>query len=122
MAAGDQVQVRYDSSGAGVDAITDVTFDLSQFVGDHYVVSGSKTYITGGMRANWVSTAVRTGGPGAGGVSMLLIPTDAEGFSRTPLDRKMGWWASDTATLYFDEVRVPAANLIGAENEGGPFR
>ena len=86
--------------------------------GDHFVVSGSKTYITGGMRANWVSTAVRTGGEGAGGVSMLLIPTDAEGFSRTPLDRKMGWWASDTATLYFDEVRVPAANLIGTENEG----
>jgi len=86
--------------------------------GDHFVVSGSKTYITGGMRANWVSTAVRTGGSGAGGVSMLLIPTDAEGFSRTPLDRKMGWWASDTATLYFDEVRVPVANLIGAENEG----
>ena len=55
--------------------------------GDHFVVSGSKTYITGGMRAN--STAVRTGGEGAGGVSMLLIPTDAEGFSRTPLDRKM---------------------------------
>ena len=86
--------------------------------GDHYVVSGSKTYITGGMRANWVSTAVRTGGAGPGGVSMLLIPTDAEGFSRTPLDRKMGWWASDTATLYFDEVRVPVENVIGTENEG----
>ena len=86
--------------------------------GDHFLVSGSKTYITGGMRANWVSTAVRTGGEGAGGVSMLLIPTDAEGFSRTPLDRKMGWWASDTATLYFDEVRVPVENLIGSENEG----
>ena len=86
--------------------------------GDHFVVSGTKTYITGGMRANWVSTAVRTGGEGAGGVSMLLIPTNAEGFSRTPLDRKMGWWASDTATLYFDEVLVPVDNLIGTENEG----
>ena len=86
--------------------------------GDHYVVNGSKTLITGGMRANWVSTAVRTGGPGARGISMLLIPTDAEGFSRTPLDRKQGWWASDTATLYFDNVRVPAANLIGEENQG----
>ena len=70
------------------------------------------------MRANWVSTAVRTGGEGAGGVSMLLIPTDAEGFSRTALDRKQGWWASDTATLYFDNVRVPASNLIGEENQG----
>ncbi|MHA7816895.1 MAG: acyl-CoA dehydrogenase family protein [Pseudohaliea sp.] len=86
--------------------------------GDHYVVNGSKTYITGGLRADWVSTAVRTGGEGPGGVSMLLIPTDAAGFSRTPLDRKMGWWASDTATLYFDNVRVPADNLIGEENQG----
>ncbi|MEQ8265492.1 acyl-CoA dehydrogenase family protein [Pseudohaliea sp.] len=86
--------------------------------GDHYVVNGSKTYITGGLRADWISTAVRTGGEGHGGVSMLLIPTDAEGFSRTPLDRKMGWWASDTATLYFDNVRVPVDNLIGGENQG----
>jgi acyl-CoA dehydrogenase len=49
---------------------------------------------------------------------MLLIPTDAPGFSRTALDRKQGWWASDTATLYFDNVRVPVANLIGEENRG----
>lgn len=86
--------------------------------GDHYVVNGSKTYITGGMRADWVTTAVRTGGDGAGGVSTLLIPTDTEGFSRTPLDKKQGWWASDTATLYFDNVRVPVENLIGPENRG----
>ena len=86
--------------------------------GDHFVVNGSKTYITGGMRADWVSTAVRTGGDGPGGVSMLLIPADAEGFSRTPLDRKQGWWASDTATLYFHNVRVPVENLIGEENKG----
>lgn len=86
--------------------------------GDEYVINGSKTYITGGMRANWVSTAVRTGGKGAGGVSMILVPTDAEGFSRTELDRKQGWWASDTATLYYDNVRVPASNLIGEENQG----
>ena len=70
------------------------------------------------MRANWVSTAVRTGGPGPGGVSMLLIPTDAPGFSRTALDKKQGWWSSDTATLYFDEVRVPIDHLIGEENQG----
>jgi acyl-CoA dehydrogenase len=86
--------------------------------GDDFIVTGSKTYITGGMRANWISTAVRTGGPGASGVSMLLIPTDLPGFSRTPLERKMGWWASDTATLYFDQVRVPARYLIGEENQG----
>ncbi|MEO0435507.1 MAG: acyl-CoA dehydrogenase family protein [Pseudomonadota bacterium] len=86
--------------------------------GDFFVVNGSKTYITGGMRANWISTAVRTGKDGAGGVSMLLIPTDSEGFSRTILDQKQGWWASDTATLYFDNVRVPVENLIGEENKG----
>ncbi len=91
---------------------------LARRDGDYYVVNGSKTYITGGMRANWVSTAVRTGGPGSDGVSMLLIPTDSVGFSRTNLDRKMGWWASDTATMYFDNVRVPVSNLIGPENKG----
>ena len=86
--------------------------------GDYYIVNGSKTYITGGMRADYVSTAVRTGGAGAAGVSMLLIPTDAQGFSRTALDRKQGWWASDTATMYFDNERVPVSNLIGEENQG----
>ncbi|WP_116367515.1 acyl-CoA dehydrogenase family protein [Parahaliea mediterranea] len=102
--------------GAGSDVANLATTAVRD--GDHYIVNGSKTYITGGMRANWVSTAVRTGGEGAGGVSMLLIPTDAEGFSRTALARKQGWWASDTATLYFDNVRVPADQLIGQENQG----
>jgi acyl-CoA dehydrogenase len=102
--------------GAGSDVAQLATTAVRD--GDHYVVNGSKTYITGGMRADWVSTAVRTGGDSHGGVSMLLIPTDAEGFSRTSLDRKQGWWASDTATLYFDNVRVPVANLIGEENQG----
>ncbi len=102
--------------GGGSDVAQLQTIALRD--GDEYVVNGSKTFITGGMRANWVSTAVRTGGPGAGGVSMLLIPTHLDGFSRTQLDRKQGWWASDTATLYFDNVRVPAANLIGVENRG----
>lgn len=102
--------------GAGSDVANIATTAVRD--GDHFVVNGSKTYITGGMRANWVSTAVRTGGEGAGGVSMLLIPTDAAGFSRTPLTRKQGWWASDTAALYFDNLRVPADQLIGAENQG----
>ncbi len=86
--------------------------------GDAYVVNGSKTYITGGMRANWFSTAVRTGEAGAKGVSMLLIDADLDGVSRTVLDKKQGWWASDTATIYFDNVRVPATQLIGEENAG----
>ncbi len=85
--------------------------------GDHYVVNGEKTFITSGMRADYITTAVRTGGAGAGGVSLLLIPGDTPGLSRTPL-KKMGWWASDTATLHFDACKVPAANLIGEEGAG----
>ncbi len=85
--------------------------------GDHYVVNGSKTFITTGMRADYLTTAVRTGGAGAGGVSLLLIPMDAPGVSRTRLD-KMGWRCSDTATIHFDDVAVPKENLIGTENAG----
>ncbi|MCK6554331.1 acyl-CoA dehydrogenase family protein [Candidatus Binatia bacterium] len=85
--------------------------------GDHYVVNGSKTFITSGMRADFVTVAVRTGGPGMGGISLLLLEKDMPGFTRTPL-KKMGWWASDTATLIFDDVRVPVTNLIGEENMG----
>ena len=69
------------------------------------------------MRADFYTVAVRTGGPGASGVSLLLIEREREGFTRTPL-KKMGWWCSDTATLHFDNVRVPAGNLIGEENAG----
>lgn len=86
--------------------------------GDHYVVNGSKTFITSGIRADYYTVAVRTGGDGFGGVSLLLVEKDMPGFTTgTPL-RKMGWWASDTAELFFDNVRVPASNLIGPENGG----
>ena len=86
--------------------------------GDYYIVNGSKTFISGGMRADWTSTAVRTGDEGPAGISMLLIPMDAEGVSRTALDRKQGWWCSDTATIYFDNVKVPVENLLGEEGHG----
>lgn len=86
--------------------------------GDYYIVNGSKTFISGGMGADWISTAVRTGEEGALGVSMLLVPTHLEGVSRTPLDRKQGWWCSDTATIYYDNVKVPADHLIGEEGHG----
>ncbi|MBB1090698.1 acyl-CoA dehydrogenase family protein [Rhodopseudomonas palustris] len=85
--------------------------------GDHYIVNGEKTFITSGMRADYITTAVRTGGDGPGGVSLLLIPGDTPGLTRTPL-KKMGWWASDTATLHFDNCRVPAGNLLGQEGAG----
>ncbi|WP_444922337.1 acyl-CoA dehydrogenase family protein [Microbulbifer sp. CnH-101-G] len=86
--------------------------------GDDYIVTGEKTYITGGMRANWFTTAVRTGEEDFGGISLLLIPADAEGVSRQLLDKKQGWWCSDTASIFFDQVRVAASNLIGGENQG----
>ncbi|WP_299771829.1 acyl-CoA dehydrogenase family protein [uncultured Pseudoteredinibacter sp.] len=86
--------------------------------GDYYIVNGSKTFISGGMGADWISTAVRTGEEGPMGVSMLLIPTHLEGVSRTPLDKKQGWWCSDTATIYYDNVKVPADHLIGEEGHG----
>jgi acyl-CoA dehydrogenase len=85
--------------------------------GDAYIVNGSKTFITSGMRADYLTVAVRTGGPGAAGVSALLIEGDSPGLTRTPL-KKMGWWCSDTAQLHFDNVRVPAAHLLGQENRG----
>ena len=88
--------------------------------GDHYAVNGSKMFITSGMRADWYTVAVRTGGPGASGVSLLLVERDTPGFTRTGL-RKMGWWASDTAALYFDDCRVPASNLIGGEGQAFPL-
>lgn len=84
---------------------------------DFYVVNGQKTFITSGMTADYFTVAVRTGGPGIGGISLILVEADMEGFSRTPLS-KMGWHASDTATLYFENVRVPVGNLIGEENQG----
>jgi acyl-CoA dehydrogenase len=85
--------------------------------GADYIVNGSKTYITSGMRADFITTAVRTGDAGMGGVSLLVIEGDTPGLSRSPL-KKMGWWSSDTATIYFENCRVPVANRIGPENAG----
>ncbi len=90
--------------------------------GADYVINGEKVFITSGMRADWITCAVRTGeagSKGAGGVSMILVPGDSAGLSRTALN-KMGWWCSDTAHLRFDNVRVPASNLLG--EEGGGFK
>lgn len=86
--------------------------------GDDYIVNGSKTYITSGVRADFVVTAVRTGGPGAGGVSLLVVEKGAPGFTVTRKLDKMGWRASDTAELAYVDVRVPVGNLVGAENSG----
>ncbi|MBW9209723.1 acyl-CoA dehydrogenase family protein [Mumia sp. zg.B21] len=86
--------------------------------GDAYVVNGAKTLITSGVRADFVTTAVRTGGDGFGGISLLVIDKGTPGFAVASPLRKMGWHCSDTAELAFDDVRVPAANLVGDENGG----
>ena len=85
--------------------------------GDFYILNGEKTFITSGMRADWLTVAARTGGPGAAGVSALLVAGDTPGLTRTPL-KKMGWWCSDTAHLHFENCRVPVAHLLGQENAG----
>lgn len=88
--------------------------------GGAWVIDGEKVFITSGMRADWITVAVRTGEPGArgaGGISMIVVPGDSEGLSRSRLD-KMGWLASDTAHLRFDGVRVPARCLVGEEGAG----
>ena len=82
-----------------------------------YIINGSKMFITSGMRADYYVIAVRTGGPGTSGISAIVVEKGTPGFTQTPL-KKMGWLASDTAVLYFDDCRVSAENLIGGENSG----
>ncbi len=86
--------------------------------GEHYVVNGAKTFITSGTRADFVTTAVRTGGPGHAGVSLLVVERGTPGFTVDRALTKMGWHCSDTAELSYVDVRVPVANLVGAENSG----
>ncbi len=86
--------------------------------GDHYIVNGSKTFITSGIKADQLTCAVRTGGEGAHGISLLIIETDTPGYSVSEKLKKMGWWASDTGEIYFDNCRVPMENRIGEENKG----
>jgi acyl-CoA dehydrogenase len=86
--------------------------------GADYVVNGAKTYITSGVRADFVVTAVRTGDPGAHGISLLVVEKGTPGFTVSRKLAKMGWLASDTAELSYADVRVPASHLVGAENSG----
>ena len=86
--------------------------------GDDYILNGAKTYITSGVRADFVVTAARTGGPGAAGVSLIVVEKGTPGFEVSRKLDKMGWRSSDTAELSYADVRVPGGNLIGAENSG----
>jgi acyl-CoA dehydrogenase len=86
--------------------------------GDDFIVNGAKTFITSGCRADFVTTAVRTGGAKHAGISLLAIERGTPGFSVSRKLDKMGWWASDTAELSFEDCRVPASNLIGEVDQG----
>lgn len=85
--------------------------------GDFFIVNGIKKFISGGMKADWFTVAVRTGGPGMGGVSLLLVDAHSEGIRRTRM-KMQGWWISTTTLIAFDNVRVPVKNIIGRENSG----
>lgn len=91
---------------------------VAKRVGDEYVISGQKLWITNGTRADFITLAVRTGDPGYGGVSLMVFPTDTKGFSVSKPIKKIGNKSSDTAELYFDECRIPARYLLGEENQG----
>ncbi|MGN6605620.1 MAG: acyl-CoA dehydrogenase family protein [Jatrophihabitans sp.] len=86
--------------------------------GDEYVINGAKTYITSGVRADFVVTAVRTGDAGAHGISLVVVEKGAPGFTVSRKLEKMGWLCSDTAELSYQDVRVPVANLVGEEHSG----
>ncbi|MEV4198065.1 acyl-CoA dehydrogenase family protein [Micromonospora globbae] len=86
--------------------------------GDHYVVNGSKTYITSGIRADFVTTAACTDFPGSGSLILLVIEKGTPGFTVGRRLEKLGWHCSDTAELSFSDVRVPVANRIGPEDTG----
>ncbi len=105
--------------GGGSDVASLAT--RAERAGDHYIVTGTKTFITSGTRADFVTTAVRTGGPGHAGVSLLVIERGTPGFTVSKKLKKTGWWASDTAELSFDGCRVPVANRIGPEHGGFPM-
>jgi len=86
--------------------------------GDHYVVTGSKAFISGGGENEVYVTMVRTGGEGPKGISCLVIEKDMPGVSFGANERKMGWRAQPTAQVNFDGVRVPVENLVGGEGDG----
>ena len=86
--------------------------------GDDWVINGAKTYITNGTRADFVTLAVRTGEPGFGGISLMILPTDAKGYRVARKLRKLGNNSSDTAELVFEDCRIPARNLLGGKDMG----
>jgi citronellyl-CoA dehydrogenase len=102
--------------GAGSD-VASITTRARRDSGD-YVISGQKTFITNGTRADFLTLAVRTGEAGPRGISLVVFPTDTKGFQVGRRLDKLGSRASDTGELFFDECRVPTSNLVGEEGRG----
>jgi alkylation response protein AidB-like acyl-CoA dehydrogenase len=105
--------------GSGSDAAALKTTAVRD--GDHYVLNGSKAFISGGGVSDVYLVMARSGGPGPKGISAILVDKGAPGLSFGAQERKMGWNAQPTAQVNFDDCRVPAANLIGQEGEGFKF-
>jgi acyl-CoA dehydrogenase len=115
--AGDRVAaLAVTEPGGGSDVANLQTTAVRK--GDEYIVNGSKTFITSAINANQITCAVRTGGEGAHGISLLVIEADSPGYSVSNKLDKMGWWTSDTGEIFFDDCRVPVENRIGEENKG----
>lgn len=86
--------------------------------GDHYIINGQKTFITNGVYGDFVTVAVKTNkDAGPAGISLIVVDQGTPGFTTNKLN-KIGWHSSDTAELFFDNVKVPVANLVGQENQG----
>lgn len=105
--------------GSGSDAASLKT--TARRDGDDYVLNGTKAFISGGDYSDWYVVMCRTGGPGPKGISAVLVPKDAAGLSFGAQERKMGWKAQPTAQVQFDDCRIPARYLIGAEGDGFRF-
>src|SRR3712207_4442814 len=102
--------------GSGSDAAALKTRAVKD--GDHYVVTGSKAFISGGGENEIYVTMARTGAEGPKGISALVIEKDMPGVSFGAQEKKLGWRSQPTCQVNFDDVRVPAENLVGAEGEG----
>ena len=102
--------------GAGSDAAS--LRSTATLEGDHYLVNGSKVFISGAGETAVLVAMLRTGGPGAKGISAFVIPADSEGISYGKKEDKMGWNAQPTRAVNFDNVRVPIGNRLGEEGQG----
>ena len=118
MAAGELIgAIAMTEPGAGSDLKSIRTTAVRD--GDHYVINGAKTFITNGINSEIVVVCVKTAPEmGAKGVSLIVVEEGTPGFSKGRKLDKVGLWAQDTSELFFDNVRVPAANLLGEENMG----